>query len=86
MACCPHRPIGKDDRVCDTPVIVSVVPSSLAPAELRTKSEGTGPVGVAWPIVFMERDIRLRRVLRDKRQQAPSKDRRQSKQDMRNFS
>ena len=35
-----------------TPVMVSLPPSSFAPAELTTKSDGTGPVGVTTPMVF----------------------------------
>ena len=46
---------AKTIEFADTPVIVRVLPSSLAPAELRTNREGTGPVGVAWPMVFMGR-------------------------------
>src|SRR5262245_21793266 len=32
--------------------MVRVLPSSFAPAELTTKSDGTGPVGVTTPMVF----------------------------------
>ena len=43
---------AKTIEFADTLVIVSLPPSSLAPAELTTKSDGTGPVGVTAPMVF----------------------------------